>query len=70
MENDDESFEIENSEVWDEGEVRPAVKSPRAVVPVSFSLEEFRRIAELANRHGLTTSEFIRQAAITKAVPS
>lgn len=43
---------------------RPPVKSPRAVVSVAFSREDFGRVVAAAQRHEMKTSEFIRHAAL------
>jgi hypothetical protein len=59
--------ELQSAETWEEqGETRPPVKSPRAIVSVAFGRDDFERVAEYARRHGLKTSEFIRQAALTQ----
>jgi predicted DNA binding CopG/RHH family protein len=65
---DKELQELQDPESWsDESEVRPAVKPQRAVVSVSFSREDLDRVAEHAQREGMKTSEFIRQAALNQA---
>ncbi len=63
-----ELIELQSPESWDddEGEVRPPVKSPRAVVSVGFSRGDFQEVAEQARRQGMKTSEFIRQAALDR----
>jgi hypothetical protein len=61
----DELKELEDPSTWEDGgEVRPAVKSSRAVVSVAFSREDLARIAAEAERRGMKTSEFIRAAAL------
>ncbi|MDQ3693787.1 MAG: hypothetical protein M3464_09170 [Chloroflexota bacterium] len=65
----DELDGLQDPEAWDEGEVRPPVKSPRAIVSVAFAREDFERIAEYATRRGMKTSEFIRRAALETVVP-
>ncbi len=69
MWNTDELDELQDPEAWDKGEVRPAVKSPRAIVSVAFAREDFERIADYATRHGMKTSEFIRRAALETVAP-
>lgn len=61
--------ESKTSEAWDEGDARPAVKVPRAVVLVTFARDDFELVAEQAKRHDMTTSEYIRQAAIESVTP-
>lgn len=60
--------ELQNPRTWDDGAdgVRPPVKAPRAVVSVAFSADDFRRVTEQARRHGMKTSEFIREAALER----
>jgi hypothetical protein len=68
---DQELSELQDPQTWDDGadEVRPPVKSPRAVVSVAFPAEDFRRVAEQARRRGMKTSEFIRKAALDQLDP-
>lgn len=68
MNNDDQN-ELASTDMWDEGEIRPAIKAPRAVVSVSFSRDDFDRVAAYARQQNLKTSEFIRTAALTVAAP-
>ena len=63
----DELDDLQNPENWDEGNVRPPVKAPRAVVSVAFSREDFERIVAAARARGMKTSEFIRYAALAEA---
>jgi hypothetical protein len=67
----DELSALQNPDTWEDVEdsVRPAVKSPRAVVSVAFSREDFEAIAQYAKRHGMKTSEFIRRAALAQLAP-
>src|SRR4051812_11389135 len=66
----EELDELQDPNTWeDEGDVRPPVRSPRAVVSVAFPREDFQRIASYAKRHGMKTSEFIRQAALECSAP-
>jgi hypothetical protein len=61
----DELKELQDPSTWeDAGDVRPAVKSSRAVVSVAFPREDLERIATEAERRGMKTSEFIRAAAL------
>ncbi len=61
--------ELKNPATWDEGEPRSAVKSPRAVVSVAFSREDFELLAEYARQHNMKTSELIRRAALDFIAP-
>jgi hypothetical protein len=67
----DELEALQNPENWEDEEnpVRPPVKSPRAVVSVAFSREDFESIAAHAREHGMKTSEFIRRAALNQLAP-
>ncbi len=60
--------ELQDPESWgdEEGEMRPPVKSSRAIVSVAFSRDDFQRVAECAQGHGTKTSEFIRNAVLEK----
>ena len=62
----DELNELQHPETWEDGEdeCRPAVKSPRAVVSVAFTREDFQQVAAYARQHGMKTSEFIRRATL------
>jgi hypothetical protein len=64
---DKELEELQDPETWDEGEVRSAVKSSRAVVSVSFGRDDLEQVSEFARRNNMKTSEFIRQAALSAA---
>lgn len=67
----EELAELQNPDNWeDAGTVRPAVKSPRAVVSVAFSREDFEAVAAYAERHGMKLSEFIRRAALERMSPN
>lgn len=60
--------ELRNPEQWEEeGSIRPGVKSPRAVVSVSFPRGELERVSEEARRSGMKLSEYIRSAALDRA---
>ena len=45
------------------------VKNRRTVVSVSFPSSDFQVVAAAADKAGLTTSQFIREAALAKASP-
>lgn len=61
--------DLENPESWDYKslQTRQPVKSPRVVVSVAFSREDFAVVSQFAERLGKRTSEFIREAALEKA---
>lgn len=63
--------ELQDPQTWDDEEdaVRPAVKSPRAIVSVAFSREDFEVLVAHAKQHGMKTSEFIRRAALERMSP-
>ena len=42
----------------------PAVKSPRAIVSVAFSKEEFEQVSDAADQDGVALSKFIRDSAL------
>jgi hypothetical protein len=68
---DAELEDLQNPEQWeDEGETRPGVKSPRAVVSVSFPRDELDCVSAEAQRKGMKLSEFIREAALARARPT
>jgi len=55
---------------WEDGgeaEIRQPVKSPRAVVSVSFSATDLERVSDEARRCGMKLSEFVRTAALESA---
>ena len=64
--NDRNLQDLEKAASWDfeSAQHRPPVKGGRAVVSVAFNRSDFERVAECAERRGLRTSEFIRQAAL------
>jgi hypothetical protein len=45
------------------------VKSPRAIVSVAFSREDFEHVADYAKRHGMKVSELIRKATLDQITP-
>ena len=61
--------ELQNQDIWDidQAEVRPATHKPRAVVSVAFNRDDFNRVTEAAQRSGVKTSEFIREATLDRA---
>jgi predicted ABC-class ATPase len=61
--------ELQDPDTWEddgEEEIHSPVKSARAVVSVAFTREDFKRVSDYAERHGLKTSEFIRKAALDR----
>ena len=52
---DTELRELQDRETWDddEGEVRPPVKAPRAVVSVAFARDDFEKVSEFARSAGM-----------------
>ena len=62
--------ELEKVETWDfeQPEVREPVRASRVVVSVAFQRDDLVRVSEYAERIGKRTSEFIREAAIEKAI--
>ena len=63
---DEELEELQTPDNWEDAEdaVQPPVKAPRAVVSIAFSREDFQMVADYAKRHGMKTSEYIREAAL------
>jgi hypothetical protein len=64
----EELAEWQDPATWedDEDPVRPPVHSPRAIVSVAFSRDDFIAVADYASRHGMKTSEFIRRATLER----
>ncbi|MBI5949035.1 MAG: hypothetical protein HY875_12925 [Chloroflexi bacterium] len=63
-----EADEAERADWEGEGQLRRGSRGGgSAVQSVRFGLEELREIRAAAARAGITTSEFIRQAAIARA---
>jgi hypothetical protein len=62
--------EIEDPAVWDydRAEPFPGTELPRASVVVTFSGEDFARVAREAERVGIKVTEFVREAALDKVV--
>ncbi len=66
----EELEELQNPDSWeDAGTVRPAARSPRAVVSVAFSREDFEDVAGYAKLHGMKISELIRRAVLERVTP-
>jgi hypothetical protein len=66
-----ELAELQDPDTWEDvGEVRPAAKSPRAIVSVAFSRPDFIAVAEYAEQRGMKTSEFIRRAVLERTAPT
>lgn len=57
---------MENPATWDweRADLRKPSKDPQAVVSVRFTREQFTRISLCAQRLGVTTSAFVRRAAL------
>lgn len=67
----EELAELQDPNTWEHaGEVRPAVKPPRAIVSVAFSRKDFDAVAAHAERHGMRLSEFIRRATLDRLAPN
>ena len=68
----EKTHNLEAAENWDLDNVEPVrrTKPIRAVVSVAFKREDFEVVAEHAEQKGMRTSEFIRKAALEKAVRS
>ena len=66
-----ETTDLEDSQSWDlDNPVKSGpVKNRRTVVSVSFPSSAFQVVASAADAAGLSTSQFIREAAIAKASP-
>lgn len=63
----EELREWQDPETWDEGELRPPVASPRAVVAVPFDVDDFAQVVDAARRRGLTPVAFVQRAALDLA---
>ncbi len=62
--------DLEKPESWNLNRpiIREPVRSPRVVVSVAFRRADFALVSEYAEGVGKKTSEFIREAAIDKAM--
>ena len=60
--------DLQDMSQWDHerAEERGPSKGARAVVSVALAREDFDRITQCAQREGMRTSEFIRQAALDR----
>jgi hypothetical protein len=67
--NEEEIRDLENSENWDldNAEKHAGSKSARVVVSVAFRRDDFVHVTQGAERAGMRTSEYIREAALEKA---
>jgi len=65
---DNDPERLEAAETWsdDEGVVRPTVKTQRAIVSVAFTREDLDRVSGHAERQGMKTWKFIRNAALAE----
>ncbi len=62
-----ELTDMQKQETWDFGddaEVRSRPRKARAVVSVAFPSEDFERVGQYAEAHGLKISELIRSATL------
>jgi hypothetical protein len=62
--------ELEKPENWDfdQAKTKEPITTPRAVVSVAFRNNDFAIISTCAERSGKKISEFIREAALDKAM--
>ena len=67
-----ETGDLEEMKNWDlENPVKSdPVKNRRTVVSVSFPSRDFQVVAAAADQAGISTSQFIREAAVAKASPA
>jgi hypothetical protein len=63
-----EIVELQDPESWDDetAEVLPPETAAKVVVPVSFTPEEFARVARFAREQGAKTSACIRDAVLDR----
>ena len=68
---EEQNTDPEDSQNWDMNKPTKSgpIKNRRTVVSVSFPSSDFQVVAAAANEAGLTTSQFIREAALAKASP-
>lgn len=61
-------IDLEDEEMWDfdQGTVHPPSKTARAIVPVAFEGDDFKRVAMYARKRGVKLSDFIRKAALER----
>ena len=64
----EEEKQLQDQDSWEfsQSVVVPGIK-PRAVVSVAFSREDYQWVVQAAKSDGMKTSEFIRNAALSKA---
>lgn len=64
--------ELEDPENWDfdNVQIHPPVKNPRAVVSVEFNRDELDQIAITARRLGMSLTTFVREAALRCSAPA
>jgi hypothetical protein len=67
--NDKDPKDLENPETWDweNAETESGTKNRRTVVSVAFPREEFKKVADCAQKAGMSLSAFIRQATTDAA---
>jgi hypothetical protein len=68
MKDEHDLADLENPEFWDaeSAELHPGVRNARAVVSVPFAQPEYQRLAAAARERGLSTIQFIREAALAE----
>lgn len=64
--------DLEDPENWDfdNVQIQPPVKNPRAIVSVPLNRSELSQIATAARRCGVPLSEYIRDAALQRSASS
>jgi hypothetical protein len=67
---DDEERELMDPETWDWDSLEELPPSPisGAVLAIRLSREEFARLAQAARAEGLTTSEYVKQSALSRVM--
>ncbi|MGH2617838.1 MAG: hypothetical protein ACRDJC_21625 [Thermomicrobiales bacterium] len=65
---DDEERELMDPDNWDwENPIEGVtVGDPGAILPIHFTFDEYHHLSEAAHEQGLTTHEFIKQAALAR----
>jgi hypothetical protein len=66
---DEDLKELEEADQWDwdSGELRPGVGNRRTTVKVVFAGADFDRLSEAAQQLGVSTIQFIHDAAVARA---
>jgi hypothetical protein len=59
--------ELQDPETWDEGEMRPPVASPRAIMAVPFNVDDLELVAQAARQRGVSPIAFMHEAAVEVA---